>query len=89
MGPRRTEAIKFFDDPSKVIAIKSNELRSKPFLKERLSMVVQKGNADGVMGTFRACDVSYLKLCWSCVYAVEQIPIYLTYYYIACEDQQL
>lgn len=36
--------------------IKTNEPRSRTFLKQRLSMAVQKENAAAVMGTFRSSD---------------------------------
>lgn len=56
MGPWSIEAVKFFDELSKMITVKTNEPRSKSFLKQRLSMAIQRGNAAAIMGTFRGCD---------------------------------
>lgn len=56
MGSWSADAIRFFDTLSRKIALKTNEPRSKSFLKQRVSMAIQRGNAAGVMGTFRACD---------------------------------
>lgn len=56
MGPWSNEAIAFFEDLCKRIMLKTNEPRSKSFLKQRLSMEIQRGNAAAVMGTFRSCD---------------------------------
>ena len=56
MGPWSTEARKFFYDLTKMITLKTNEPRSKSFLKQRLSMAIQRGNAAAIMGTFRGCD---------------------------------
>lgn len=54
MGSWGQEAIDFFDDLCKIIALKTYEPRSKSFLQQRLSMAIQRGNAAAVMGTFRA-----------------------------------
>ena len=52
MGPWCYEAKKFVDELSKMITIKTNEPRTKSFLKQRISIAIQKGNAASVMGTF-------------------------------------
>lgn len=46
------EAITFFNELGKMISLKTNENRSKSFLKKRISMTIQKGNAVAVMGCF-------------------------------------
>lgn len=56
MGPWCDEAIRFFDELAKRIAIKTNEPRSGTFLRQRLSIAIQRGNAAAVMGTFRSND---------------------------------
>lgn len=56
MGPWCADALHFFDILSRKIALKTNEPRSKSFLKQRISMAIQRGNAASVMGTFRDCD---------------------------------
>jgi len=53
MGPWCKDAIKFFDELGKMIALKTDETRSKTFLKQRISMAIQKGNAAAVMGCFQ------------------------------------
>lgn len=52
MGPWCKEAKKFVNELCKMIKIKTSELRTKAFLKQRISMAIQKGNAASVMGTF-------------------------------------
>lgn len=52
MGPWCKEAKKFVTELCRMISIKTNELRAKTFLKQRISMAIQKGNAASVMGTF-------------------------------------
>lgn len=56
MGPWSSEATSFFNTLSKMIAIKTNEPKSRAFLQQRLSMAIQRGNAAAVMGTFRNED---------------------------------
>ena len=56
MGSWSGDAIHFFNTLSRKITLKSNEPRSKSFLKQRISMAIQRGNAAAVMGTFRSCD---------------------------------
>lgn len=56
MGPWCMEAIKFFDEMGKMIATKTDEPRSKSFLKQRISMAIQKGNAAAVMGCFEPSE---------------------------------
>ena len=53
MGPWSQEAIAFFNDLSKRTTLATMEPRSKSFLKQRISMAIQRGNAAAVMGTFR------------------------------------
>lgn len=36
--------------------LKTKEPRSKSFLKQRLSMAIQRGSGAAIMGTFRSCD---------------------------------
>ena len=50
------EAIHFFDELSNKIVEKTNEHRSKSFLRQRISMAIQRGNTAAVMGTFRTGD---------------------------------
>ena len=56
MGPWCDEAIHFFDEVSKKIVQNTNEPRSKSFLRQRISMAIQRGNAAAIMGTFRTVD---------------------------------
>ena len=56
MGPWNEEAIRFFNELTKRIAIKTHEPRSGTFLRQRLSIAIQRGNAAAVMGTFRSND---------------------------------
>lgn len=56
MGPWCEDAIKFVDELGKMIELKTNEPRSKTFLKQRISMAIQKGNAAAVMGCFEPSD---------------------------------
>ena len=56
MGVWGTEAVIFFEKLTKIITTKSGEPRSKGFLKQRLSMAIQRGNAAAIMGTFWSCD---------------------------------
>lgn len=55
MGTWGTEAMKFFNILGKMMSQTSNEPRCKSFLKQRLSMAIQRGNA-AVMGTFSEND---------------------------------
>ncbi len=50
MGPWSAESIKFFNELGKILSQKTDDPRSKIFLKQRLSMAIQKGNAAAVMG---------------------------------------
>lgn len=56
MGPWSDDATKFFDELGNMIALKTEDPRSKVFLKQRISMAIQKGNAAAVMGSFEPSD---------------------------------
>ncbi|XP_037029306.1 uncharacterized protein LOC119069340 [Bradysia coprophila] len=52
LGPWCTEAIKFIDVLGKLLANVTNEKKSKLYLKQRISIALQRSNAACIMGTF-------------------------------------
>lgn len=51
MGPWCVEAIKFVEDLGRIISEKTCDARSMFFLKQRLSMAIQRGNTLSFMGS--------------------------------------
>ena len=52
LGPWSTKAIKFIDTLGKLLENVTNEKRSKMYLKQRISIALQRSNAACIMGTF-------------------------------------
>ena len=52
LGPWCEEAVKFIDKLGKMIHLATGEKRSKQYLKQRISIALQRTNAARVMGTF-------------------------------------
>lgn len=62
MGTWSMDAIRFFDELSKMIALKTHEPRSKSFLRQRISMAIQRGNAAARVKRWRRfCDIYEMK----------------------------
>ena len=52
LGPWCTEAIQFVDTLGKLLVNVTNEKKSKMYLKQRISIALQRSNAACIMGTF-------------------------------------
>lgn len=56
MGPWCTEGMEFINQLGRMIALNTNEPRSTFFLKQCISLAIQRGNVSSIMGTMANCD---------------------------------